>query len=83
MPKPVIRSFGARSDTLLRLALALAQAPRRGLTIEQLLKASGASRASVYRHLDRLRAAGWQIESTHDDQLFREVRYWAVLRRRR
>lgn len=70
-------------DALLRLALALAEAPPSGLTLGQLLVASGAARASLYRYLDRLREAGWQIEAMHDDAAFRDVRYRAVLTRRR
>lgn len=73
----------ASTEPLLRLALALAEAPREGLTLDELIELSGASRASLYRHLDRLREAGWQIEATHDDAAFRAVRYRAVLQRRR
>lgn len=71
------------TEPLLRLALALAEAPADGLTLGQLLVASGASRASLYRYLDRLRDAGWRIEATHDDDACREVRYRARLRRGR
>jgi predicted DNA-binding transcriptional regulator YafY len=75
------RPVKLNANALLRLALALAEAPREGLTLGQLLVVSGASRASLYRHLDRLRAAGWQIDATHDDDAGREVRYRARLRR--
>ena len=36
------------------------------------LVASGQPAASLYRYLDRLREAGWQIEAMHDDAVLRE-----------
>jgi predicted DNA-binding transcriptional regulator YafY len=78
-----VLSQQASTEPLLRLALALVEAPRQGLTLDEMRSASGASRAGLYRYLDRMRAAGWQIEATHDEGEHRTVRYRAVVRRRR
>jgi predicted DNA-binding transcriptional regulator YafY len=45
-----------------RLLLILHCAGRRGITARELVEASGASKATVYRDLDRLRAAGWALD---------------------
>lgn len=45
-----------------RLLLALYCAGREGLGVPELRRATGASRATLYRDLERVRAAGWRLD---------------------
>lgn len=51
-----------RIGRCLRLAYLLTVAPPRGLTVADLLIGTGASKATLYRDFDLLRAVGWPVE---------------------
>lgn len=48
----------------LRIAWLLANAGTLGLTIREMMDQTGASQSAVYRHVDRMREAGWPVETT-------------------
>jgi predicted DNA-binding transcriptional regulator YafY len=64
MTRAIIRHAPSTPTALrtARLLLALHCAGRGGLGVPRLREATGASRATLYRDLDRLRDAGWRLD---------------------
>lgn len=63
-----VRAPGTGPDRGLRLALLLARVGEEGLSVESLLVALGCSRASLYRSIDRVREAGWPVETVREGE---------------
>lgn len=58
----------AKPDRYLHLAWILARVGAEGLSVESLTTATGLSRSALYHGLDRMREAGWPVETIREGQ---------------
>lgn len=68
MPSSIVLTAGHSSaDRTCRLLLILTVAGERGILVEELPARIGASRATMYRDVERIKRAGWRLDFSTDD----------------
>lgn len=67
MPNIVLTAGHSSADRTCRLLLILTVAGVRGILVEDLPARIGASRATMYRDVERIKRVGWRLDFSTDD----------------